>query len=279
MLDLSRVPPTVLSPVLRVVRAAVAQADGLTPDDIMLVGACCRDILHSALGHIFPNTATSDLDLALGLSSWQAFESLASAFAPIGHTGIRFRIAEVVVDLLPFGGIEEPPGQVNPPSRGESLSVWAFEEIFAASQALPLAPGITIRLPSVAGYAAAKIGAWLDRSTWHEVKDAPDLALALLWYFHAPEVSDRLYDTQPGQDILIRYGADLDLAAAFLLGVDVAATIGSVRQGELLRRWPGDAALLIRELTVRGGPAWPRDPQRRRAILEALTHGLSDGPR
>ena len=117
MLELDRVPPTVLSPVLRVVRAAVAQADGLTPQDIMLVGACCRDILHSALGHTFPNTATSDLDLALGLSSWQAFESLASAFTPIGHTGIRFRIAEVVVDLLPFGGVEEPPGRVSPPSR------------------------------------------------------------------------------------------------------------------------------------------------------------------
>ena len=103
-------------------------------------------------------------------------------------------------------------------------------------------------------------------------------ALALFWYFHSPEVNDRPCDTQPGQDILTRSGTDLDLAAAFLLGVDVAATIESVRQGELLRRWPGDVALLIRELTVRGGPLWPRDPQRRGPILDALTRGLNEGP-
>ena len=103
--------------------------------------------------------------------------------------------------------------------------------------------------------------------------------LALFWYFHSPEVSDRLYDRSSGQDILIHHGADLDLAAAHLLGDDIAATIGSVRQDELLRRWPGDADLLIRELTVSGGPPWPRETQRRRAILNALTRSLGEGAR
>lgn len=165
MLDLTRTPDSVLAPIAAVVKA-LDRAEGLAPGDIMVVGACCRDILHSALGHTFPNTATGDLDLAFALSSWQAYDSLASAFTPNGDTGIRFLISGVAVDLLPFSGIEDPRGIASPRSRGGSLSVWAFEEVFAASLPLPVAPELTIRLPIVAGYAAAKMGAWLDRSEW-----------------------------------------------------------------------------------------------------------------
>ena len=47
---------------------------------------------------------------------------------------------------------------------------------------------------------------------------------------------------------------------------------------ELLARWPGDTELLIRELELRGGPAWPRDLQQRRGLLDALTRGLTGTP-
>lgn len=242
----------------------------------MVVGAWCRDILHSALGHDFATTATRDVDLALALSSWDAYRALAAAFPRVGDTGIRFRIAEVDVDLLPFGDIEDPQGIVEPPSRGDTLSVWAFEEIFAAS--LPLAlPPTTIHIPTVAGYAAAKVGAWLDRSDWLEAKDAADLALVLHWYAESADVHHRLYETPIGNEILIVEGTDVPLAAAHLLGADVATTIGLARLAELLARWPGDAGLLIRELELRGGPSWPRDSQRRRSLLDALTRGLA-GP-
>ena len=137
MLDLHKVPDTLLDPVGRVVDAALDAAAELTPDHVMVVGAWCRDILHSALGHTFPTTATRDLDLALALSSWDAYQALAASFVPVGNTGIRFRIADADVDLLPFGGIEDPQGVVEPPTRRLALSVWAFDEIFAAS--LPLA--------------------------------------------------------------------------------------------------------------------------------------------
>ena len=156
MLDLTRIPESLLSPVALVVTAALEHATGLAAGDVMIVGACCRDILHNALGHTFANTATRDLDLALALSTWQAYESLASAFKPVGETGIRFRIAGIDVDLIPFAGIEDPAGLATPRSRGESLSVWAFEEIFAASLPLPLSADLTIRIPTPAGYAAAR---------------------------------------------------------------------------------------------------------------------------
>lgn len=230
----------------------------------MVVAAWCPDILHSALGHSSATTATLDLDLALALPSWNAYRSPASAFPRVGDTGIRFRIAEVDVDLLPFGDIEDPEGIVNPPTCGETLSVWAFEEIFAASLPLSLTPTATIHLPTVAGFAAAKLGAWLDRCDWLEAKDAADLALVLHWYAESA-----------GNEILIAEGTDVPLAAAHLLGVDVAATIGPARLTELLARWSGDADLLIRELELHGGPAWPREPGRRHDLLDALTRGLT----
>lgn len=275
MLDLRNTPGEFLGPVAHVVEAALETAEGLRPDHIMVVGAWCRDILHGALGHTFSTAATRDLDLALALSSWDAYSALAASFTRVGNTGIRFRIADADVDLLPFGDIEDPQGVVEPPSHGEALSVWAFEEIFAGSLPLALTGRLSIRIPTVAGYAAAKLGAWLDRSEWHEAKDAADLALIMHWYAESTVVQDRLYDTLIGNEILLAESTDLPLAAAHLLGTDVVTTIGSQRRAELLARWPGDADLLKRELRLHSGPTWSPDPKRRSELIDALTRGLS----
>jgi predicted nucleotidyltransferase len=202
MLDIGRAPRAFLRHIAKVVEVALDAAEGLKPDHIMVVGARCRDILHSTLGHTFPTAATRDLDLALALSSWDAYRALAASFSRAGNTGIRFRIANENVDLLPFGSVEDPDGVVEPPSRGEPLSVWAFEKIFASSLPLSLTDSLPIRIPTVEGYAAAKLGAWLDRSEWHEAKDAGDLVLIMYWYAESTVVHDRLYDTPTGNEIL-----------------------------------------------------------------------------
>lgn len=56
-----------------------------------------------------------------------------------------------------FGDIEDPPGISEPPTRKLPLSVWAFGEIFTAADQLTLTPGLAIRIPTVPGYAAAKL--------------------------------------------------------------------------------------------------------------------------
>src|SRR5665647_3184597 len=140
LLDLTNAPEGFLDPVARVVEAALAVTAELSALEVMLVGPCYRDILHGALGHSFATAATRDLDLALALTCWDAYRPLAGAFPRIGDTGIRFRIADVNVDLVPLGEIEDPQGGVEPQSRRETLSVWAFEEIFAASLPLVLSP-------------------------------------------------------------------------------------------------------------------------------------------
>jgi len=278
MRELSGTPEEFLSPIARVVEAMLAPRRRPGPDDLMVVGAWCRDNWHHALGHTFATAATRDLDLALTLSSWDAYAALADTFPRVGDTGIRFRIADITVDLLPFGDIEDPRGSARPPSRDTPMSVWAFKEIRAASLHLPLRAIGTVRIPTVPGFAAAKLGAWLDRSHWLEARDAADLALVLHRYAESAEVHDRLYDTADGHDILIAEAADLPLAAARLLGADVVATLGSERTEELLARWPGDTKLLVSELRFVGAPpTWPRETERRRDLIDALTRGPRAG--
>ena len=62
--------------------------------------------------------------------------------------------------------------------------------------------------------------------------------MILHWYVEADDVHDRLYESAVGNVILIAEGTDVPLAAARLLGIDVAGTIGPARLGELLNRWP-----------------------------------------
>lgn len=276
MLDLSRVSDSLLDVVLDVVSAVSGSTPELNPSTIMVVGAACRDVLHAALGHTFDTVATRDLDLGLALSSWDVYKELTDQFPSAGHTGIRYDIAGIAVDLLPFGAVEDPEGVVDPPTRREPVSVWAFEEIFAASVTLELSESLQVRIPDVAGYAAAKLGAWLDRSEWGELKDASDLALVVYWYAESLHIQERLYGTATGNEVLLAEDLDVERAAARLLAADIVDIIGPKRSGELMVRWPGDIELLGRSFHVGGGLQWPFGLPRRRELVEALTRGLVD---
>ena len=147
-----------------VVSELLAQSSGLKAEDIMIVGAQCRDILRSASGQQSGLRTTEDVDFGLALSDWAAYEKLTKGLQPTGNTGIRYQVAGLPTDLMPFGDLENPSGSVVPPSRREPMSVWGFTEVFRASLPLRLPTAGTIRIPTLAGYAALKLAAWLDRS-------------------------------------------------------------------------------------------------------------------
>ena len=265
-----------LDPIARVVEQMREHAPGIDPAQVMLVGAWCRDTLHASLGHDFETSATRDIDLALALSGWETFELLSNAFSPAGDTGVAFRIAGLIVDLLPFGELEDPKGIILPPTRGDVISVWAFAEIFNSSSRLVLSPSLAIRCPTVPGYTAAKLAAWLDRSEWGEPKDANDLALTAHWYVESKLVENRLFDTPHGQQFLVAEEVDFPRAAARMLGNDVADLVGPERLTELLARWPGDLDMLVRNFHIRTGPRWLDHQPRRLEVIDALTRGLAE---
>lgn len=49
---------------------------GIDPGQILVVGAGCRDIMHSALGYEFPLRSTSDTDLGIAVADWTVFECI-----------------------------------------------------------------------------------------------------------------------------------------------------------------------------------------------------------
>jgi predicted nucleotidyltransferase len=277
LLDLTKCDPALLQLPDAVVTALLAQSTELRAENVMIVGAHCRDILRNASGQDSGLRTTEDIDFGLALADWASYDVLTKRLEPVGDTRIRYQVADVPTDLIPFGNLERPPGTVKPPAREESMGVLGFTEVFKASRPLALPNAGTIRIPTIAGYAALKLAAWLDRSAYNKYKDASDIASVLHWYSELAEVYAFLYETEEGVDILVEEGADYSMAAARILGRDIAAVLGS-RTSELTRSWPGPRAeSLYGEMAVTGAPTWPRSPKRRKELIQGMERGLGLG--
>lgn len=272
MIDLSRVDERVYDTITPVIEELTAQV-GVDPDSILLVGAACRDVLHAAFGYTFPARATTDTDVGIAVSDWTVSERVEECFPRIGSSGIRYRIAGISVDVMPFGQVEDPEGISQPAPRGEELVVFGFRDVHERALRLTLPSGHSIRLPQPAGYVALKMRSWIDRAVYYgSDKDARDLALAVFWYQNTPEVDDRLYDTAEGFEVLSELDMDTDLAAVRLLSLDVAGQLSPANRDDLARRWAAiDLDALARDfLLPAGGPPSP-NADRRRALVTQLT--------
>ncbi|XVV13771.1 hypothetical protein ACQP2X_05285 [Actinoplanes sp. CA-131856] len=278
MLDLTKADSALLHLVDGVTAEILAKSTLLAAGEVMLVGAHCRDILQSAFGHGFALRATADIDLGLAVANWAAYDELVSSLPSAGSTGIRFRIAQTTADLMPFGPVEDPPGTVTPATRREPINVWGFAEVYAAAHPMDLPTAGTIRIPSAEGYAALKLAAWLDRSAYGEYKDAADIATVIYWYVKSSAVGNHLYETDKGQDLLVREDLDEAAAAARVLGESVAGLIGPERLSEISDRWLASSEdLLVHHMTVTNASDWSGSANRRQTLLRAMTRGLGLG--
>ena len=173
-----------------IIVAVVTQiAAHVSPENIMLVGAMSRDILHASYSNMPPARTTHDVDIALALDSWDTFNDLKKAFPKTGVGWQNISIGNIPVDVLPFGDIEAPPGTVMSPD-GFALNTAGLRQVFENSMHHLLSNGKSIRIPTPAGLAALKLHAWLDRHPIGVYKDASDIALIMTWY---EGESDMLY--------------------------------------------------------------------------------------
>ena len=219
----------------------------------MLIGAEARTILHHAQGHEFDYTSTRDLDLTFAVPSWESYAELTNDLTRIPDSGIAFRIAGMHVDLMPFGGVEADDGALRPPWRPrDPMDVFAMSTVYAGSDSIRFeaAPTLSLRIPTLIGYAALKLKAWIDRAARQEFKDGPDLGLVLYWYSQSDAVRETLYTRRA--DLLERSDFDLQLASAMLLGADIRDLL-SARQAELMSQlWTGESrARLVDNLASR----------------------------
>lgn len=239
----------------------------------MLIGAEARDILHRELGHEFATQATQDVDLAFVIPDWFAYDRLVEGLEAIADSGIAFRVAGTHVDFMAFGPIESPPGIVRPPFRTyDPLDVFGMSEVYASARPASVGDGLEIRIPTVAGYVALKLKAWIDRSADHNLKDAPDLGLALFWASESTAFANRFWGDH---ELVGTWQADAGLAGAALLGGDVRDALGPVAADHLAALFVEESRnLLAQALQSVSHDFGLGDVARRHALLTAMTTAL-----
>ena len=120
--------------------AELAQALARVSPDLpyFLAGATARDLLLEQAHNINPGRNTRDIDLALMVSNWPAFELLRSAllesgpFSPVGTLQHKLTFNGLYeLDLIPFGAIEQADRTIAWPPEGDIvMGVFGFQEVF-----------------------------------------------------------------------------------------------------------------------------------------------------
>ena len=174
--------------------------------------------------------------------------------------------------MVPFGVLEKPPGEIAS-ADGHVLNVAGFQEVFDAREFHRLSDGLRIAIPSVAGLAALKLHAWLDRHPQGKFKDANDIALVLAWYEEADSYLWDCFDEVADQGCI----GETDRMAAAILGRQVRLLLGQAAAKELSERFEEETAddldLFAEKLVADGEHKHPF--QRRRLQVSNLIAELT----
>ncbi|WP_233805382.1 nucleotidyl transferase AbiEii/AbiGii toxin family protein [Paraburkholderia sp. HP33-1] len=223
---------------LRYVRDVAAQLD----TGFVVAGATARDLVLWHVYGIRAERATRDVDVAVCAVSWEAHDKLVALLLATGrfaaHKEKRHSLnfhdpdvgAAVPLDLVPFGDVEAPAGEIAWPPRGEFvMNVLGFREAVDTAINIDIGDGLVVPVVSLPALALLKLLAWHDRRT-RKNTDASDLLLVIRHYLRAGN-EERIWTI--ASDLLEAHGFDLDLAAATLLGretraIALSATVDAV---------------------------------------------------
>jgi predicted nucleotidyltransferase len=197
-----------------------------------LAGATAREVI---LRHVFGRPAgrrTLDIDFGIAVRDWKHFETLKSSlvdqagFTVHAHAHQRLiypTTPAVIVDLIPFGGVEREDRTIAwPPEEDFVMRVAGFSDGMESSVPVRIADDLVVRVVSLPALLVLKLFAWLDRK--HEKRDAPDIHTLLKDYGDAGN-ENRLYGE--ALNILEAEGYDVEIAGARLLGGDAAAVVSA----------------------------------------------------
>lgn len=203
--------------------------------EVLVVGAMARDLV---LVHGFGaklERGTRDIDFAVQVKDWAAFQRLAGGLIGKGFTkadklahrfylndgdGLRWE-----VDILPFGELADENGCIKwPPDESIEMSVLGFDEAFEHSLTVQLGDSdnqFSIRVAAPASMAYLKLISWLEREPAIRTKDAKDIRYLMRTYSKIPAVFDRMYD----EGDMEAQGWDEQRASASILGRDAVSQL------------------------------------------------------
>jgi predicted nucleotidyltransferase len=254
-----------------------------------VVGATARDTILE-LGFGIPSgRATKDVDVGVRVASWGDFDRLKEALLQTRHFArtrevLRFLYRGALpVDILPFGEIADPQGEIRwPPDHEVVMGVVGFEEAYRSALTVRVRahPPLDVLVASPAGLAILKFTAWAERPS-ERTKDARDFVHILERYLDAGNL-ERLLEEH--DDLVGVENFDYLRAGARLLGRDIASLGHPETRAkilEALERETGDAgeSLLIRQI-VRDSALIGEEEGRFEevlALLNELKAGLNEG--
>jgi predicted nucleotidyltransferase len=191
----------------------------------LVAGAMARDLLLSHAHGVRIARLTRDVDIAIAVPTWKAFETIRTAligsgrFAPLPVVHKLRYDGGLSLDLIPFGGLEDDDRTIAwPPDRAIVMNVAGFREALAASLIVLLPEETQLRVVSLPALVALKLKAWRERRLTEPGKDAQDFFLVLSRYLDAGQ-RDRLYNE--AAHLLDEPEFDYTRAGARLLGADV----------------------------------------------------------
>jgi len=154
---------------------------------------------------IKPSRGTKDIDFAIMISSIKEFETIVDELVKYGFNKVeapwtlyheRFNI---VVDLLPFGEIEEK-FTVNFNERYTDLHLLGFSEVLEESTTVQIEEK-SVQIPSLPGMVILKLIAWSDRPEERN-SDLYDILRIIEHYFDLKfdEIVEHHHDTFPVEE-------------------------------------------------------------------------------
>lgn len=156
---------------------------------------------------IKPSRGTKDIDFAIMISSIKEFEAIVGELEEHGFNKVEAPWTlynpkfNIVIDLLPFGEIEEK-FTVNFNERHTDLHVLGFSEVLEESTSVQIEEK-SINLPSLPGMVILKLIAWSDRPEERD-NDLYDILRIIEHYFNYnyDEIVEHHNDTFPEDDEL-----------------------------------------------------------------------------
>ena len=210
--------------------------------EFYVIGATARDIIVQQLLDTASTRRTRDLDIAIAIPDWDAFEQIkerlvADGFKKSNDMYQRFYYGAYEVDIVPYGVVAKEDDNIYwPPEEVVAMSVKGFDEVLSEAITVSIDDKFKVKIASLHGLFLLKLNAWLDRNA-KTSKDAEDMSFILSNYFMANldrEIHQEVYDWENFDEYVVGgYWLAHDLVT--LLNVNQLNYYKEVIEGELAK--------------------------------------------
>ena len=211
--------------------------------EFYVIGATARDIIVQQLLDTASTRRTKDLDIAIAIPDWDAFEQIkerlvADGFKKSNDMYQRFYYGAYEVDIVPYGVVAKEDDNIYwPPEEVVAMSVKGFDEVLSEAITVSIDDEFRVKIASLHGLFLLKLNAWLDRNA-KTSKDAEDMSFILSNYFMTNldrEIHQEVYDWENFDEYIVGgYWLAHDLVT--LLNVNQLNYYKEVIEGELAKQ-------------------------------------------